>query len=80
MHSVPLSTGKHNSPSANFVRQQPTPKPMVLVMGQYSVVLLQPLFTSVQRGSQKGRSSASAIGRVRKESLLHCQIIVVILM
>ena len=60
MQSVPLSTGKHNSPAANFVRQQPTPKPMVLVTAQYSVVLLHPLFTSVQRGSQKGRSSASA--------------------
>ena len=78
MQSVPLLRGKQNPPSAVFVRQQPTPKPMVLVMAQYSVLLLHPVFTSVQRGSQKGRSSASAIGRVRKESLLHCQIIVVI--
>ena len=58
--SVPLLTGRQNSPPGNFVRQHPTPRPKVAVKAQYSVVLLHPLFSSVQRGSQRGRSSASA--------------------
>ena len=78
MQSVPLSIGIQKSPSADFVRQQPTPNPMVLVMAQYSVVLLQQLSSSEQIGSQRGRSSASTKVEQTLEMLLPVLIIVLV--
>ena len=75
MQSVPLSMGTQKSPSADFVRQQPTPKPIVLVMAQYSMLLLQQLSISEQIGSQRGRSSASTKVEQTLEILLPVSII-----
>ena len=61
MQSVPLLTGRQCSPTGIFARQHPTPNPMVAVKAQYSVVRLHPLLSSVQSGSQIGRSSASGV-------------------
>ena len=61
MQSVPLLTGRQYSPTGIFARQHPTPNPMVAVKAQYSVVRLHPLLSSVQSGSQIGRSSASDV-------------------